>query len=199
MDSWEISKRATELWMQQQAHMVEFSMKIWGHQVESSMAPAQAIAKYITVTGDALAALSGKSWEPNDIFTIVQAMWLQTDYKKRLEELSSHMSEMSMRAGNPLIAAMDFWVAAEKYGFALINAAVMAAGSPSEVLGTLITTFKEFSPIECLERIEQAAYSMWEKADRAGAPQHALYYWMTAENEVLKRIAARQGLPDPDE
>lgn len=128
-----------------------------------------------------------------DALRKVSEMFSSKNYFNRIHELAFLMWEY---AGRPSFRPMDFMLAAEKHGFAIMAQAVRMAASVAETWVSLTKALQEFVPEAHLDRIRQAAYYI--SKDLGKRHPDSLTDWLEAENEVLETMAKGEGAAPAD-
>ena len=95
-------------------------------------------------------------------------------------------------AGRQYGMAQDFWLAAERHVLAMMRAAA-ASGGAGEAAESWIRDLPRLSPAGYMERIQVAAYYMWEAAGRHYG--RALDFWLEAEKQTLEAMARASATP----
>lgn len=95
-------------------------------------------------------------------------------------------------AGRQYGMAQDFWLAAERHVMAMMRAAA-ASGGQEEAAEAWIRELPRLSPAAYMERIQVAAYHMWDAAGRQYG--RALDFWLEAEKQTLAALARTAATP----
>jgi hypothetical protein len=109
----------------------------------------------------------------------------------QVRQLAQYMWES---AGRQYGMAQDFWLAAERHVMAMMRAAA-ASGVASQAADSWIREMPRMSPATYMERIQVAAYHMWEAAGRQYG--RALDFWLEAERQTLAALAEMAATPPP--
>ena len=128
-----------------------------------------------------------------EALSAVLGMFSSKDYFDKIRALASLMWEY---AGRPFFRPMDFVLAAEKHGFAIMAHAVRMAVPAGQARVSLTKALEELDPAAHLERIRQAAYYISE--DHSKRHQDSLADWLQAESEVLEGLAKGEGADRTD-
>lgn len=123
------------------------------------------------------------------------AVWpsaLRALYRYRVRELARDMWAASAERRD---RALDFWLAAEQHLRLLAESAACTAAATLGREEALTRTFEGFSAADYLEQIRKIASQLWETAENQH--QSALVFWLAAEHQFMKSLAASGSSPVP--
>lgn len=128
----------------------------------------------------AAGGLAQKSAEATAVNVQALPFRLRATYAANVRNLAHAMWET---AGQQYGSAVDFWIAADRHIYAIMEQSARTLGSAVGAEKVVAKAFEQFSAEEHLERIRQLAFTIWETAGRPYGT--ALEHWVEAEQQLL--------------
>ena len=141
----------------------------------------------------AAGGLAQKSAEATAVNIQALPFRLRATYAANVRSLAHAMWET---AGQRYGSAVEFWVAADRHMYAIMEQSARTLGSAVGAEQVVAKAFETFSPEEHLERIRQLAFKIWETAGRPYGT--ALDHWVEAEQQLLGAGVRSADVPVPN-